>query len=392
MLNVDEHLLRALETKQWGRPLALGMVVQDAIMKKEMMSLPAFRSANESIYRKTWTGLPWQILTWGLRQLGLSGGQSGEDKLPVGRFVVIPNIEEAASSVARRAAEKSRSADRIYTKAAFRDEFGDCLGDKHLSEEDVDVLLKFLARDKQAIAYDGQTIKLRALGETQAPTITSEDSTIASLKTLMTELNAQVELLTSKVDSLNQTAKAAVARGNKASAIAALRSKKLAESNLTKRSATLGQLEEVYTSIEQAADQVELVRVMEASTGVLKNLNSEVGGVERVDNVVDQLREQMTQVDEIGNVINEVGQHGSSIDEGDVEDELEAMEKEEQRAREEKEREEQEETERLETVETRRRLDELPPRKGVDEDFQKATENAAQDQTGQITQSSVDEL
>ena len=64
------------------------------------------------------------------------------------------------------------------------------------------------------------------------------------------------------------------------SALAALRSKKLNETALAQRTETLSQLEEVYSKVEQAADQVAIVRVMEASAGVLRNLHAEVGGVE----------------------------------------------------------------------------------------------------------------
>ena len=102
-------------------------------------------------------------------------------------------------------------------------------------------------------------------------------------KTLIKDLEMQTEVLTKKVDELAATAKDAVARKNRVSALAVLRSKKLAETTLTKRHATLAQLEEVFSKIEQAADQVELVSIMEASTRVLTGLNEEVGGVERVD-------------------------------------------------------------------------------------------------------------
>jgi charged multivesicular body protein 7 len=107
----------------------------------------------------------------------------------------------------------------------------------------------------------------------------------------------------------------------------------------------LAQLEQVYTNIERAADQVEIVRIMEASTAVLKGLHAEVGGAERVEQVVEELREEMGNVDEVGKIIAEAGDPSLVVDDEEVDDELEAME-----------REEKEKKDEAEAQETARRL------------------------------------
>ena len=129
------------------------------------------------------------------------------------------------------------------------------------------------------------------------------------------------------------------------SALASLRSKKLAETTLIRRSEMLAQLEQVYTNIEQAADQVEIVRIMEASTVVLKGLHAEVGGAERVQEVVEELREELDNVDEVGKIIAEAGDPSLIVDDEEVDDELEAIEREEKERRDE-----------VEAQETARRL------------------------------------
>lgn len=111
----------------------------------------------------------------------------------------------------------------------------------------------------------------------------------------------------------------------------------------------LAQLEDVYTKIEQAADQVDIVRVMEASAGVLRSLNAEAGGIEKVEDIVQDLREEMSKVDEIGSALHEVAEGSNVIDENAVDDELEAMEFEEQQEKEE--RESERTKERLEEIE-----------------------------------------
>lgn len=144
-----------------------------------------------------------------------------------------------------------------------------------------------------------------------------------------------------------------------ASARSALRSKKLAEATLDRRTSTLTQLEEVYSKIEAAASNVEVVKVMEASAVALRSLNKQVGGVEGVEGIVDALREEMDKVDEVSGVVNEVGRDGVVVDEQDVEEEFEALENAERERKEAKEKEEREAREREEADATRRRLEEL---------------------------------
>jgi len=276
-----------------------------------------------------------------------------------GKFVVLENLEEVARVVAAKMeAEGLRGrADRILSKSLFTERVRDVLGEgRSLGEKDADLLLRFLERDKGVLVSDGVTVKVMAPGEKLPSVITNEDATIASLKTLIRDLGMQTKVLENRVDELGFTAKEAVVKKNRVAALAALRSKKLAETTLSKRHATLGQLEDVFAKIEQASDQVDLVRVMEGSTKVLSGLNKEVGGVEKVDDVVDQLREQMSQVDEVGNVIAEVGQESGAVGDSEVDDELEAMEREE---REKKEALEGEGKERKEAEETKKKLDAL---------------------------------
>lgn len=248
----------------------------------------------------------------------------------------------------------SSKLDLIYSKESFVEGFATILHDAtELSDSDFDILLVYLSRDCGAIAYDGkvmwclyvwpvliltrddQTIKFKSADE--PPQITQQDTTIASIKTLVSTISKQVSDLEKKIEGLNASAKAALANKNRVSALAAIKSKKMVEHNLQQRLNTLTQLEEVYSRIEQAAGQVEIVQVMEASTGVLRGLHAQIGGTKRVEDVVEELREEMSKVDEIGGIMNEAA---PVIDEGEIDDELEALEKSDQKTKEDEEAEE----------------------------------------------------
>lgn len=356
VLQSDEQLLRALESKQYGRPLALGAVLREALAAKDLIPLREFLDAKESIYRRPWS--VWNLASWTMKQLGVAD-MLKKDSLPPGQFVVVSNVEEAGKEFSAQngpIAATQSPFERTFSKAHFYQTFNNQLLDgKHLSPTDMDVLLLFLSRDKSAIAYDGTTVKI--LASDQEPTdITPEDTSIAQLKELLTSLTHQTALLTARIELLTAQAKQAIAKTNRPAALAALRSKKLAESTLERRLATANQLEEVASRIEQAADNVQLMQVMEASGAALERLHARVGGVERVEEVVDRLREQMAAADEVGSILAESA--GTVVvDEGEIDDELAALEGEERRAVEEKERGEREERERREAEEMRRRLE-----------------------------------
>lgn len=77
--------------------------------------------------------------------------------------------------------------------------------------------------------------------------------------------------------------------------------------------------------IEQAADNVELVRTLEDSSKVLAELNTRVGGVEGVDKVVDELREQIDDTSEVTRILSEGIGAAAQVDDGEVEEEFEAL-------------------------------------------------------------------
>lgn len=357
VVKIDNSLLRLLENRQFGQPLALGTAVREAVGNKEFVPLQGFLAAPGNIYRKGWGEVPWAVVGWTLRQLGVVDPARGEDQLPAGRYVVMENLEAAGRELSTRMAGQTSIFDRVFTKRQFEQMFAtELVPGQRLTETDLDVLLCFLSRDKAMVQYDGQTVRIKGTAGDDGP-ITEQDATIASIKELTASLKHQVGLLETRIEELNETAKTAITRKNRISALAALKSKKIVESSLSTRYATLNQLEAVASKIEQAADQVALVRVMESSSGVLADLNKAVGGTERVDSVMDKLREQMTDTDEVAAILAEGGQ---AVDEAEIDDELEAMESEEREKREKEEAVAKKKEEAEREAEARKKLDELP--------------------------------
>ncbi len=93
VLHSGEELSQALQTQEFGRPLALGAAIEDAVRKKEFIQLKEFTHSKQSIYARSWVPTPWQMVNWTLRQLGVVGGDHSSDRLVAADFVVMSNVE-----------------------------------------------------------------------------------------------------------------------------------------------------------------------------------------------------------------------------------------------------------------------------------------------------------
>lgn len=86
-------MAKALQTQEYGRPLALGAAIEDAARKKEFIQLKEFLDAKQSVYAASWIPTPWQIVSWTLKQLGLVRDGSNNDRLVAADFVIMANVE-----------------------------------------------------------------------------------------------------------------------------------------------------------------------------------------------------------------------------------------------------------------------------------------------------------
>jgi charged multivesicular body protein 7 len=237
---VLEQLVRALEYRQHGQPLALGAVIQEALAAKDLIPLREFLDAKQSVYHRSWS--VWNLASWTMKQLGVADYLK-RDILPPGDFVVLANVEEAGRTFSERSKEATGAGtrfERAFTKAHFLRTFNNLLVEgKQLSDTDAEVLLRFLARDKGAIAYDGSTIRIKSpeptAAEEEPPEITLEDSSMAQIKELLANLTHQASLLTDRIAQLTEQAAQAARKQNRTAALAALRSRKLAEATLARR-------------------------------------------------------------------------------------------------------------------------------------------------------------
>ncbi|KAI4227513.1 MAG: hypothetical protein L6R36_002353 [Xanthoria steineri] len=334
-LETGPYLLQKLESSEWGRPLAINAVIDEAIARRQMLSYHAFLASPHSIYSRSWTELPWRFVAWGLEHMGLRQTVSSKDSRQTRELVLIPNLEKVAGRILTHLEKYNSQVDRTFTTAMFSREAAAALEiDGDLADKDLTVLLKYLSRDRQVLVTDGKVVRI--IRSTEVVTqISMEDRAIASLKSLIEDIGRHVHALEAQIASSREKSQKAVETKNRPSALAALRSKKSAESVLAQRMDTLFQLEQVLGSIQQASDQVEMIRVMKDSAGVLRGLNAEVGSALDVENALEGLKEEMGSVEDIGSVISEAGQEINVVDENEIDEEFDALLRQKEKAEEE---------------------------------------------------------
>jgi len=231
-------------------------------------------------------------------------------------------------------------------------------GLKNISPHSVDLLILHLTRDvpNPVAVYSptAKVIKFASPGSTSRPEPVSEaDVSMAQLQTLIRSVKDTTASLEKQVEDVNIEIRVALQAKDKAKAMQKLRLRKVYESSLGTRRNMSHQLETVLLQIEDSKSRVDMVRALDSSTGVLKQLNLEVGGVEGVDKVLDALQGQMDISKEINDVINGVGT--SAVDESEIEDELDML----LAANKAQEEEEQRQAARAEAEALRKRLAEL---------------------------------
>jgi charged multivesicular body protein 6 len=114
-------------------------------------------------------------------------------------------------------------------------------------------------------------------------------------------------------------------RNDRRRALLALRRKKYQESLLAKTDAQLAQLEQLTSQVEFALVQKDIVFGLQQGTKVLQAINKEMGGLAAVEKLMGETEEARAYQEEVSRML--AGQM-SNQDEDEVEDELDALQRE----------------------------------------------------------------
>ncbi|KAJ6150829.1 hypothetical protein N7470_007423 [Penicillium chermesinum] len=155
--------------------------------------------------------------------------------------------------------------------------------------------------------------------------ISSQDRAILDLKNQRDKLKQYQKRITVLTDRETQIAKECLAQNDRRRALLALRRKKYQESLLEKTDGQLAQLEQLAGQVEFALVQKDVMYGLQQGTQVLQAINKEMGGIEGVEKLLGENEEARAYQEETSQMI---AGNLSTQDEEDVEDELEALQRE----------------------------------------------------------------
>uniref|UniRef100_A0A7S2XMK9 Uncharacterized protein n=1 Tax=Attheya septentrionalis TaxID=420275 RepID=A0A7S2XMK9_9STRA len=154
---------------------------------------------------------------------------------------------------------------------------------------------------------------MNLFGKKKAPVASAVSSTSSSggsdpstaVVTLRQSIKTQEkreEHLQRKVDAMVAEAKAKMAKKDKKGALFSLKRKKLYEQEIDKIQNVKMTLETQVMNIESASQNAETFKAMATGTQTMKNIRNDVG-VEKVDDMMDDIKEEMEMANEISNAI-----------------------------------------------------------------------------------------
>mmetsp|Transcript_2499 Transcript_2499/g.3391 ORF Transcript_2499/g.3391 Transcript_2499/m.3391 type:complete len:228 (-) Transcript_2499:95-778(-) len=126
--------------------------------------------------------------------------------------------------------------------------------------------------------------------------------TIVNLRENIKTQEKREEHLEKKVDVLVKEAKVKLAKGDKKGALFAMKRKKLYEAEMEKIQNVKMTLETQVINLESAAQNAQTYKAMQSGASTMKKIRNEVG-LEKVDDVMDDIKEEMELASEINNAI-----------------------------------------------------------------------------------------
>jgi len=126
--------------------------------------------------------------------------------------------------------------------------------------------------------------------------------TIVKLRETIAQQEKRQDHIQTKVDALVAEAKAKMANNDKKGALFAMKRKKLYEQEIEKLENTKMTLESQVINLESATQNKETFAALKTGTEAMKNIRKEMD-IEKVDDMMDDIKEEMELAQEIGNAI-----------------------------------------------------------------------------------------
>ncbi|CEP64198.1 phosphatidic acid-binding protein CHM7 LALA0_S10e04720g [Lachancea lanzarotensis] len=334
ILETGPALLEALSDPQVGQPRSLDAVLDFMIAEGSLVPLDKFKTGAKVSLISTvldWTFGSFLPIPQRSRGTRISNSK-GNSYLRRGQYAVLPTIEKKYGplhlAIVERICKKAvRYSDLVFSRGNFCKKVGFA---GHLKDwAAYETMLAYMDHYKSIIVTDLTTVKVRGfevsgiISKFEASTISVDDQEIASVKDARQQLKTQISHLESRIKDSKSLLRENI-KDEKPKDLLKMRlqTHKLLEKNLNVASKNLANVEALLLDIEAAIDRVQLKHVFERSRDVLMSLSSQLGSLDEVEKLVDDINTEKLKGKDIDRVF-EAELNGRHDDE--IEEELQRM-------------------------------------------------------------------
>ncbi|KAH3672257.1 hypothetical protein WICMUC_004352 [Wickerhamomyces mucosus] len=327
-----KNLEESLTLSSYGKPLCLALVLEELVRSNDLIPYAEFIDRKDSIYLKRWVK-PFlkQFINHYIYDTSYKLSDRNNN-LKVDKLISKKTLELFESELLKELTQKKSVTAQLFHREELKN-YINSLNIKlfsrenrviHLSDLDFDIFLKYLERDSNKIRVCGDVVKF------DTEQITDQDISILEIKSLVIKITKSNDLLSDKINSATLALKNLVKQKsyNKELSFNLLKSRKIAENSLAKQISSLNQLESIIYKIDESATNIQLLDALQKGTIILKGLNTQIGGVEKVESIIDELEGEKYKVEKITERINDLSK-GDEIDNNDLEVELDELLKQE---------------------------------------------------------------
>ncbi|QLL33891.1 hypothetical protein HG536_0F02160 [Torulaspora globosa] len=330
-LNCGSDLLVKLRREPQGLPRSIDVVLTSLVESDCLVAIEDFY--NGIMYpQEASTLMRW--IRWGSWPRGKVNLRNNHDEyyLKAVKLIIKPVIEQKFEHIKIQLrnniiSEASGIADLVFSKQEFYRKCGfhRILDD---AEEEREAMLFYLSRYKKLIVQDRDIIKVIApevnhlLAHLERK-VTEDDRRIAALNMSLIYVESQIKTLRTQIADYAVLLKDMIINlAPRETQRKYLQGKKLVERSLSRLLEQQTSLLTVKTQINLAATNALLFKALEESNKVLKSINDSVGSVEKIEELLDEIKEEGEKAEEVNALI---AKSPDAEDEAELDRELEEM-------------------------------------------------------------------
>ncbi|SCV03850.1 LAMI_0H11452g1_1 [Lachancea mirantina] len=324
VLESGSKLLQKLKCDDYGVPLSIDVVLNDLVQHGTLVEMGEFRKGPSTILK---------VVRWPFKLFNQSDSRlkhNEKNYLKPVDYVIMPHLEKRYEQLSNKLDDICSRAttykDLIFTQSKFWQKLE--IGSRW-NEVELSIMLVYLERYKLQIVVGGEIVKI--CNERVAPLdvsgrpdkVTELDKNIVSVETSKENNLLQMENLERQIDKISQhLARSAKEQRSRDVIKTQLRIKQVLQAKLKESCSRYENLALVSLDLDTAAENVNLQKTYQNVHSALKTVNEYSGEIAHLQDLINDISDERAKTQEVSEIL---AQNSGSIDEIEIDQELESL-------------------------------------------------------------------